>query len=81
MTGSSTVFEEGVRTPRRFLVEVSATVISISRYAVVSQCPNLAAQISGRSDRAPREFREGGLYRIKERQPAHEACRAFWLNK
>jgi hypothetical protein len=37
MTGSSTVFEEGVRTPRRFLVEVSATVISISRCTVVSQ--------------------------------------------
>lgn len=37
MTGSSTVLEEGVRTPRRFLVEVSETVISISRYAVVLQ--------------------------------------------
>ena len=37
MTGSSTVLEEGVRTPRRFLVEVSETVISISRYAIVLQ--------------------------------------------
>jgi hypothetical protein len=49
-TGSSKVLEDGVRTPRRFLADVSAPAIRISRYAIVSQLPTFEAQISGPSE-------------------------------
>jgi hypothetical protein len=75
MTGSRTVFEDGVRTTRRFIVEVSASVISISRCAVVSQCPTFAGQISGLGEwEANERFREDGFRRLRSVSLSHEAC-------